>query len=109
MMLKKFKAYTLILWIIGWVIAYYFLLPPINPTNIGFWMFFLPALIGPVFIIYQTKTISKGFNKGKSLYPTIVVGVLIVVYLLGTVIFSPMFSSKMYKNRIQITNAFKEN
>lgn len=103
-MFKKFKVYTLILWVIGWAIAYYFLLPPINPTNIGFWIFFLPAVFGPIFIVIQTKSISKGFKKGKALYPTIIVGALIIVYLLGTVIFSPMFSSKIYKNRIQVTN-----
>ncbi len=103
-MFKKFKFYTLILWVIGWAIAYYFLLPPINPTNIGFWMFFLPAIFGPVFILVQTKELSKGFKKGKALYPTIIVGSLVVIYLLGTVIFSPMFSSNIYKNRIQVTN-----
>ncbi|MGI6608338.1 MAG: CvpA family protein [Erysipelotrichaceae bacterium] len=103
-MFKKFKVYTLILWIIGWAIAYFILLPPINPSNLGFWVFFLPALFGPVFIVIQTKTISKGFNKGKALYPTVVVLVLVAIYLLGAVIFSPMFSSKIYKNRIQVTN-----
>ncbi len=108
-MFKKFKAYTLILWVIGWAIAYFILLPPINPTNLGFWMFFLPAVFGPIFIVVQTKTISKGFNKGKGLYPTFIVIGIVVVYLLGTVIFSPMFSSNLYKNRIQITNgSFKD-
>ena len=75
-MLKKISIWTVIIWIIGWGIAYLIILPPINPSSLMFWAFFGPAVIIPLLVILQINSFKHGFRKGKALWPTLI-GVLI--------------------------------
>ncbi len=102
---QKLSIWTLVVWIIAVAIAYFILLPPINPTSLSFWLFFLPAVFAPIFVIVQAKSFKGGLNKGKAFYPTLVVIGIVVIYLLGCVIFSPIFNSKSYTQRIQIIDS----
>lgn len=103
--MKKFSKFTLIIWIIAVAVAYFILLPPINPTSIAFWMFFLPAVFAPIFVIVQAKSFKGGLKHGKAFYPTLFVIIVAAIYLIGCVVFSPLFNSKSYNDRITIENS----
>ena len=68
---QKLSIWTLVVWIVAVAIAYFILIPPINPTSIAFWTFFLPAVFIPVFVIVQTKSFKGGIKHGKAFYPTL--------------------------------------
>ncbi|MBQ4252732.1 MAG: hypothetical protein II704_06770 [Erysipelotrichaceae bacterium] len=103
--LKKLSIWTVILWLVGWAVAYLVVLPPINPQSLEFWAFFLPALIIPLLVIFQALAFKGGFKKGKSLWPIIVAIIGAAVFFGGMLIASPVFSAKSYASRIAITNA----
>lgn len=104
-MLKKLKGWALVLWILVVGVAYFILLPPINPSSVGFWAFFLPALFVPLFVITQVFSLKDGFKKGKALWPVYLVIACILVYLIGSLIFSPLISAKHYTTRIKINTS----
>ena len=54
-MKSKLLKVLLVFWIVIVGIAYYIILPPINPTSIEFWVFFIPAVFAPLYIIVQLK------------------------------------------------------
>ncbi|MEA5026694.1 MAG: CvpA family protein [Erysipelotrichaceae bacterium] len=108
-MFKKVSVFTAIAWIIGWLIAYYFILPPINPSSFAFWSFFTPALVIPIVLITQTYSLKDGFNKGKAFYPMVIVIITIIVFFVGILIASPIFSASAYTNRISVvTSSFED-
>lgn len=103
--MKKFGIFAGVSWIIGWIIAYYFVLPPINPTSFGFWMFFTPAIVVPVLLVTQTLSLKNGFNKGKALYPTLLAVVAAILLFGGMIVVSPVFNASSYTERITIVNS----
>lgn len=101
-MFKKLSVVTVILWILGWGIAYLFILPPINVSSLAFWLFFGPAVLLPLYIIIQTAALKKGFNKGKSLWPLFIVALGAAVFFGGMALVSPVTSSKAFASRIDV-------
>lgn len=107
-MFKKIKFTTLILWILGWVIAYFIMLPPINVSSIAFWGFFTPALLGPMFIFFQWNSLKGGWKNGKAMLPLAIVILILAVILIGQVAVSPIFNSNGWKSRIYVHNSVFE-
>lgn len=108
-MFKKISKATVIIWIVGWLIAYLVLLPPINPGSLAFWIFFTPALIIPLLIFVQSKALKDGVNKGKSLWPIFIFLVAVAIFFGGMFIVSPTFNARGFANRIIITeSSFEE-
>ena len=103
--MKKVSKFALIIWLAAVAVAYFILLPPLNPTSMAFWAFFLPAVFAPVFVIIQTKFFKQGLKHGKAFYPTLFVLILAAVYIIGCVVFSPVFNSKSYNERIKVEDA----
>lgn len=107
--MKKISAVTMILWIVGWTIAYFFILPPINPGSVKFWAFFGPALILPVFAVSQALSLKGGVKKGKAFWPVMVALVAAAVVFGGMLICSPLLSASRYASRIAVTtSSFEE-
>ncbi len=104
-MLKKLSAITIVLWIVGWIIAYLVLLPPINPGALAFWLFFTPAVIVPLVILIQSLALKKGVNKGKAFWPLLIVLICVGIFFGGMIIVSPTFSSKTFASRIQVSDS----
>ncbi len=101
-MLKKISAFAVIAWLLGCFVAYYIVLPPINPTSFSFWAFFTPALLIPVVLITQTYSLKNGFDQGKAFYPMVIVIIAVIIFFAGMVIASPIFNSKIYTERINV-------
>ncbi len=104
-MIKKISIASVILWVIGWVIAYFIMLPPINPSNIAFWMFFIPAFFIPVFLVTQVYSLKDGFKKGAAFIPTAIIVGMVLAFFVGTFIVSPVVNAQNYTNRITITTS----
>ena len=101
-MFKKLSVVTCVLWILGWAIAYLVILPPINVSSLQFWIFFAPAVILPLYILVQKAALKNGFNKGKSLWPLLILIIAAAVFFGGMVLVSPVTSSKAYASRIDV-------
>ena len=101
-MFKKLSIVTCVLWILGWAIAYLIILPPINISSLSFWIFFGPAVILPLYFLIQKAALKNGFNKGKSLWPLLIVIIGAAVFFGGMVLLSPVTSSKAYASRIAV-------
>ena len=104
-MFKRLSKWTVILWILGWGIAYFVIHPPINPMSLAFWFFFGPAIIIPILLLAQIGSFKGGFKKGKAMWPTIVAIILVVAIVGGMVVVSPIFNAKGYSSRITITDS----
>ena len=104
-MFKKFSFVTLVLWIIGWLVAYIVILPPINPQSMAFWLFFGPALILPLFILLQVKVLKNGMKRGRALWPTAILVVGIIIGVAGYFINQPMLSADKYAKRITVISS----
>lgn len=104
-MLKKISIWTVIIWILGWAIAYLVILPPINPSSLMFWAFFGPALIIPLVVILQVNAFKGGIKKGKAFWPILLVILVAAVVFGGMVFVSPVFNAKGFANRIVINEA----
>jgi len=101
-MFKKLSVVTCVLWILGWAIAYLIILPPINISSLSFWIFFGPAVLLPLYFLIQKAALKNGFNKGKSLWPLLIVIFGAAVFFGGMVLVSPVTSSKAYASRIAV-------
>lgn len=108
-MKKKLSILSIIGWLIGWLIAYYFVLPPINVTSFAFWAFFTPAVLIPIVLVTQTYSLKDGFNKVKAYYPMITAIIVILIFFIGMLIVSPIFNAKNYTKRIDVvTSSFED-
>lgn len=104
-MKSKLLKVLLVFWIVIVGIAYYIILPPINPTSIEFWVFFIPAVFAPLYIIVQLKSFKGGLKQGRAFYPTAILIIMVAIYVIGCVIFSPVFNADKYSKRIEIVNS----
>lgn len=103
------KTTFMIIWVIAVVVGYWILLPAINLSSVGFWAFFLPAVIIPAIVLTQAVSLKGGFKKGKALWPIFVAAGAVAIYILGDIAFSPMFNAKNYTKRIEIQTSSFEN
>lgn len=85
-------------------ILFFIFLPPINPTNIGFWMYLwislVPFLLGMSVQAGMNRTISK---MDKMIYGA--VGLSVVGVFLLIMISTPIFHANEYANRIQFNDS----
>ena len=86
-MKSKLLKVLLVFWIVIVGIAYYIILPPINPTSIEFWVFFIPAVFAPLYIIVQLKSFKGGLKQGRAFYPTAILIIMVAIYVIGCVVF----------------------
>lgn len=107
---KKLLIILIILWILALVGCYLYFLPPFNPLSLKFWIFFGPALLLPLYLILQISIFKKkGFNKGKSLIPLLIVLLIAGVAVGGTYLITPTLQAKNFANRINVvTGSFEE-
>ncbi len=118
-MFIKISTSTLITFIIG-AIAYYLILPPLNVFSPLCWFFIGGLLI--LFIIFYLFT-SDAVNSAKRSkrksnelnltrtdekileVASIIVGALLVIFLIGALIGSPLISSSKYANTLTVTDS----
>ena len=95
-------------------IYYYIALPPLNFTNMSFWMFIIILII----FYYCVSTLTTlNINKinlknpPKKLSIILIIPVIFIGIIITNIIASPLFNSDKYATRIEIdqTNTFTEN
>ena len=113
-MLKgRFNILSIIITLIVGVVLYFFLLPPINITSMGFWMFVMMLLFLFIFLTFIDKvsaTIIKikrndysGLGKLMIVFFTIPVLIMIINFVL-----SPLFNSRAFSQRITVVEDTEE-
>ena len=104
--MKKYILRIIITLLVGFI-YYYFVLPPINPTSMSFYIFilfmFITYIITGMFNFFDTKVYNISVNdmikKQKIFY---IIPICIILIILVNIFYSPLFNSKLYKNRISI-------
>lgn len=114
----KKKLIPILLTLLVWFIMFYVMLPPINPQAREFWSFAVSAVVAAVVI--NMWTIVKGVaftqhdgNIKSRLSPFkwvfAVVGVLVVIYVGGSLLSSPIIRAGAYRDLLTVTDSnFKE-
>jgi len=107
----KIMTSIVILGLIGFL-YYYIALPAVNIHSPEFWWFILIALIAATivagFISYVDK--SGRFRKEKSLRQILfavlgsITGILLIVFIIGSILSSPIVNAKKYQNLLTITD-----
>lgn len=102
---EKFNYMSLVITFIFALILYYFTLPAINITSIGFWVYV--AIVLGVFCLINlfTKIDSLGHVIGSVKLIVGVaasIGIIFICVILINFILSPIFNSKSYSKRIEI-------
>lgn len=95
------------------IVYYYFVLPPLNITDISFWLFVI-TLLFVYFIcsktilfsntkihIIRAKIINKKERNYEYLIPIIIITIVMVISLINLIL-SPLFLSKVYSKRITV-------
>ena len=90
-------------------IAYYFLLPPMNPHDYKFYIYFLIVAGSYVASAYVTsgafaKPEYMPYVKRHAVVPGIVAGVVVLVVLIGYLVSCPFFRAKSYSRILSIEN-----
>ncbi|RDU23973.1 CvpA family protein [Anaerosacchariphilus polymeriproducens] len=105
--MKKIRNYIIsfiLLFIIAFI-YYYITLPAINIHSVGFW-FFLVLAIAVLLVIYAVKRIKKpsALKESKVIrLGIIIIGGIIVVFVIGYVLSSPIINAKKYQNMLKVT------
>lgn len=99
----KNKIINIILWILSIIIYYYFALPPINLQNISFWILIIYILITGSIFIGLSNILQKRpkLSKTSSIMLLIPLAIILLIGIIN-IIYSPLFMSKMYSERIDI-------
>ena len=110
----KLKIRNIILTLIIRGLLYFFLLPPINVTSMGFWIFVMMLLFVFIFLTFMDKVrvtiIRIGKNDYRGLEKLIVVLLIIpVMIMVVNFVLSPLFNSKSFSNRITVIEDTEEN
>ncbi len=93
--------------VIGAVIAYYFMLPPMNFKSMDMYMYFgvvLAIFVGLLFVIsgaFKSPEYTE-FVKKRSLVPMIIAGILVVVVGIGYLTSAVFFRAKTYSEIITV-------
>lgn len=104
---------NIIITIVFALLYFYIFLPPLNLTNISFWLFLI-ILIGIfLFLNIITSFNIHNINIKKSLKTSrsfLIIPLIIIILITTNIICSPIFNSKKYANRITIdeTKTFTE-
>lgn len=105
---EKFNWLSIVITLVVAFILYYFTLPALNPSSIGFWVYIV-IVIG---FFALTNLVTKVDSKGKIIGSIKIFGILgasvfaiFAVILLVNFILSPVFNSKAYSNRIEINES----
>ena len=96
------------------LLVYYFMYPPINIHNFGFWVFFLSIIL--VFSVTSSVLTLKvriedlfsgirNVDSNKSYRLLLLLPGIIIVILLVNFLLSPIFNSKAYYNRISVNTS----
>lgn len=105
--MKKIK--TPIITIIAALLLFYIFLPPLNPTALSFWIYVIAIII--IYLVQSiisdikiSKDIVKLPKKVEGKYKKVFLPVVLIPVgiILINIIFSPLFNSKSYSNRIKI-------
>lgn len=112
--MKKFIAIIISLVVLGFMgyLYYYIALPAVNIHSPGFWWFILVALIAlsiltGVLAFYNNRgglQSAKGVRKFIFTLLTSVTGVMLLVFVLGSILSSPIVNAKKYEKLLTITN-----
>ncbi len=95
-------------------VAYYFMLPPMNPHAYAFYAYWLLVLASFVVSAYVTsgafaKPEYVPYVKRRSIVPAIVAGVFVLVLGIGWLVSSPFFRARSYSKILTMTDAEFEN
>ena len=111
--MKRILISLLITLLVGFII-YYFTLPAINISSLGFWAFFMSMLI-----IFILTLLCFSFDKRGNIVrfektlggALVLLGLIIVGIVCIDFVLSPLFQSKKYSKRIQVNEgeSFTEN
>ncbi|MBQ8504383.1 MAG: CvpA family protein [Clostridia bacterium] len=93
--------------VIGAIVAYYFMLPPLNFKSTDTYMYFGVVLAIFVFLLVLTSgAVARPeyveYVKKKSIVPIIIAGILVVIVGIGMVISSVFFRAKTYSEIISV-------
>lgn len=99
-MKNKLTLYGIISSLLLAAILFFVFLPPINPTNFGFWVFLWVSLIPFILCISVDVSKKSSMNKLHLVY-SIFAGSVVIV-LIAILISSPVFNAKEYANRINL-------
>lgn len=108
---KKTILNSILIFILLFLVGFYFILPSINIQSSQFILFLLGTLIFSLFISFTLNgTLSQTYSKQNNVYvikppKSLLIGFLIFgVVVAGMIIFSPIFSSDRYAQRILVTD-----
>ena len=109
----KFKILNVFVTLIVGLVLYFFLLPPINVTSMGFWVFVMMLLFLFIFLTFIDKvseTITKiKRNNFKGLGKLMLVLFFIpVMIMVVNFILSPIFNSRAFSKRITVIEDTEE-
>ena len=112
--MKKIRIWNILITLIVGLVLYFFLLPPINVTSMGFWVFVMMLLFVFIFITFIDEVsititrIRKNDYRGlgKLALVLFIIPILIVVV---NFILSPMFNSRAFSQRINVVEDTEEN
>ena len=120
--MKKIQIVKNIMFVVLVLIAYYFVLPPINISSPAFWSFFYISLIGYLVltlglkfienvsnVISGQKSLRAMFNIVNSIQKMIIIfiGVSFLLIMLVNTFLTPLFSSRVYAGRINVDSDAK--
>ena len=104
---EKFSWLSIIITLGLALLIYYFALPALNPSSIGFWVYIMVVLGIFALANLATKLDMKGNLIGSATLFK-VIGASIFLGFLGIIIvnfvLSPLFNSKRYSNRIEVNS-----
>ncbi len=102
--MKKTKtSYGIISSLVLAAVLYFFFLPPINPTNLTFWVFLWISAIPYLLSVVANISLRKKVKKEQAILS--VFGGSIAVVLLIVLVCSPIFHASEYSQRILLENA----
>ena len=102
----NFNAWHLVITVISGFIIYFFYLPPLNITSMQFWTYIMTLIFIFVFLsMYKKINIidmrRRNFKISKTLFLTLFT--IPILIILVNFILSPMFNSKAFSRRINVT------
>ena len=102
---EKFDWLSIVLTLVLALIIYYFMLPALNPSSIGFWAYIVIVVGIYAFARLITKLDIKGNIIGSSTLFKVIFALILLIFLgimLVNFILSPVFNSKSFANRIEV-------
>ena len=111
--MKKIRIWNILITLIVGLVLYFFLLPPINVTSMGFWVYVMMLLFVFIFITFIDEVsititrIRKNDYKGLGKL-ALVLFIIPILISVTNFILSPMFNSRAYSQRINVVEDTEE-